>query len=211
MTEAKSASKRGQYARSEDTRARILQAAMHLADNSGFQSISVAAIAREAGVAMGILNYHFGSKQQLLTEMMRARMEDFVSRLTPRGEGEDFFTYEHSLLRAYLDYLQDNPTFARLAEEVRHLAPELYRLGVSAHVDEIASRLRSGIEQGELRPMDEAEVLAQAYLLQGAYSFLDRCLEDERFMGNDRLLAAVENLLRGGLAVQPALAKTRRK
>jgi AcrR family transcriptional regulator len=201
MTTAKTP-KRGQYARSETTRARILDAAMVLASKVGYQHVSISAIAAEAGVALGMMNYHFGSKQQLLLELMASQVDAFVSRLPPRAEGEGFFTYELSLLGTYLDFLHVTPAYVRLTEEVRHHAPDLYRQGVDANVAEIEKRLRIGIERQELRPMPDSEVLANAYLIQGAYSFLDRFLEDPRFPGNQVLLNAVQRLLKQGLGEQ---------
>lgn len=180
---------------------------MLLAEQSGFQNVSVAAIARQAGVAIGILNYHFGSKQQLLSEMMSDRMQDFVSRLSPRVEGDDFFAYEVSLLRSYLEFLHANPSYVRLAEEVRHHAPDLYRQGLDLHISGILDRIKTGIDQGDLRVMSDEEMLAQAYLLQGAYSFLDRFLEDENYPGDDALLNATENLLKGAFQ-QPKTGDT---
>jgi AcrR family transcriptional regulator len=190
---------RGQYARSEDTRARILDAALALASEGGLQKVSVARIAARADVAVGNLNYHFGSKKRLLTELMASRMEDFLSRVAPPAEGDDFFTYETSLLRTYVEFLHANPTYVRLAEEIRHHDPALYQAGMKSHVEQIVGRLRKGISQGDLRRMSDEELLAQAYLLQGAYTFLDRFLEADDYPGDDVLLSSISNLLKGGL------------
>ena len=54
---------RAAYAKSADTRARILAAALAEASESGFHKTSVARIAARAGVAVGNLHYHFGSKR----------------------------------------------------------------------------------------------------------------------------------------------------
>ena len=53
------------YAKSRDTRARILAAALAEASDAGFHKTSVARIAARAGVAIGNLNYHFGSLREL--------------------------------------------------------------------------------------------------------------------------------------------------
>ena len=63
-------SKRIRYARSSDTRARILAAALAEASESGFHKTSVAKIAERAGVAVGNLHYHFGSRRALLRELI---------------------------------------------------------------------------------------------------------------------------------------------
>ena len=47
--------------------------------------------------------------------------------------------------------------------------------------------------------MTEPEILTQAYLVQGAYSFLDQFLEDPQYPGDAVLLAALNNLLKAGL------------
>ena len=75
---------RGKYARSDGTRARILQAALTEAGESGFQKTSVAKIAVRAGVAVGVVNYHFGSKGELLRELMASLTRDLHSRLYKR-------------------------------------------------------------------------------------------------------------------------------
>ena len=59
---------RAPYAKSRDTRARILAAALAEASDSGFHKTSVARIAARAGVAVGNLHYHFGSRRELLRE-----------------------------------------------------------------------------------------------------------------------------------------------
>ena len=58
-------SRRASYAKSRDTRARILAAALEEASHSGFHKTSLARIAVRAGVAVGNLNYHFGSRREL--------------------------------------------------------------------------------------------------------------------------------------------------
>ena len=66
---------RGPYAKSSDTRARILDAALEVAGELGFHRASVARIAERAGVAVGNLHYHFGSRDELLRELMETLVE----------------------------------------------------------------------------------------------------------------------------------------
>ena len=61
---------RAGYKRSGETRARILEAALAEACEVGFQKTSVARVAARAGVAVGVLNYHFGSKRELMRRLM---------------------------------------------------------------------------------------------------------------------------------------------
>lgn len=170
------------YAKSIDTRARILAAALEEASDCGIHQTSLAAIAARAGVAIGSLNYHFGSRDDLLRALMASLTTDLLSRLHDAGhhpghgqgagEGADFFTHERAGLRTYLAHQRDNPAYERLANEIRLHEPELYRRAVEAWVERIAQRIRAGIAAGELRPMRPEEITALAHLLLGASQFL---------------------------------------
>ena len=72
---------RAGYAKSRDTRARILAAALEEASIAGFHRASVARIAGRAGVAVGNLHYHFVSRRELLRELMRSLVADLLNRL----------------------------------------------------------------------------------------------------------------------------------
>lgn len=190
---------RGQYARTEDTRTRVLDAALTEARESGFQRTSVAKIAARAGVAVGVLNYHFGSKQELLAQLMAAQVKDFVSRLTAPEQDEDFFAYEEKLLRTYLAYLRSNPTYVRLGEEVRLHDPDLYRAGVRANVEHICGRLRRGMARRDLRAMNAKELRARAFFILGTYTFMDRFVESDDYPGDAAAARAFVGIIRGGL------------
>lgn len=194
------AAPRGHYARSEDTRARILDAALAEARISGFHNTSVANIAARAGVAVGILNYHFGSKQELLRELMVSQTGQFISQMTPPRDDESFFDYEQRLLTIYLQFLHANPNYVRLAEEVRLHDPDLYQKGIKANITNICDRIRRGIQRGELREMDADSVRAQAYYMLGTLTFFDRFLEDDHYPGDASAVTWFVNSLRGAMA-----------
>jgi AcrR family transcriptional regulator len=66
---------------------RILEAAERLFARSGFMDVSAAEIAREAGVAHGLLFHHFGSMEDLYAEVSRvaARRMDELQSASFRG------------------------------------------------------------------------------------------------------------------------------
>ncbi len=99
-----SPSGRAGYAKSLDTRARILAATLEEAGDSGFHKASVARIAARAGVAVGNLHYHFGSRGQLLRELMGSLMADLLPRLhaADADDDADFFERERAGLLVYL-------------------------------------------------------------------------------------------------------------
>jgi len=194
---------RAGYAKSADTRARILAAALVEASDAGIHDTSLTAIAARAGVAIGSLNYHFGSREALLRELMASLTADLMSRLhaTDANDHVDFFERERAGMRAYLAHLRANPAYLRLAGEIELHEPKLYRRAVADWLERIAARIRAGVARGDLRPMSDGEIAAQAYFLLGASQFLDhRVRRDGRpYPDDDAVVDAYLALLRGGL------------
>ncbi len=202
---------RARYAKSHDTRARILAAALAEASESGFHKTSVAGIAARAGVAVGNLNYHFGSRRELLRELMGSLVADLMSRLhaADADDSADFFDRQRAGLLVYLDYLRANPAHVRLADEIKLHEPDLYRRAVAGWVERMVARIRVGIEQGTLRPMDDAEIAAQAHFLLGARHFVEQMIESVDGLGDEAVIDAYLALVRDGLCRRPRTAPGR--
>lgn len=194
------ASGRG-YAKSRKTRARILTAALHEARDAGFHKASVARIAARAGVAVGNLHYHFGSRRELLRQLMGTVVADLMSRLhAVDADGEaDFFERQRASMLTYLDYLRAHPGLVRLADEIKLHEPDLYRSAIGDWVERMAARIRAGIERGTLRAMDDAEIAAQAHFLLGARHFLEQMIENADRSGDETVVDAYLSLVRDGL------------
>jgi AcrR family transcriptional regulator len=189
------------YAKSRDTRARILAAALAEASDSGFHKTSVARIAARAGVAVGNLHYHFGSRRELMRELMSSLVGDLIARLDgiEADDGADFFERQRAGLLVYLDYARANPAYVRLADEIKLHEPDLYRRAIAGWVERMVTWIRIGIDQGTLRPMDDAEITAQAHFLLGARHFLEQMLENVAAVGDEAVVDAYLSLVRDGL------------
>ncbi|MEN8181436.1 MAG: TetR/AcrR family transcriptional regulator [Myxococcota bacterium] len=205
LDRAAAPSGRASYAKSRDTRARILTAALAEASDSGFHKASVAGIAARAGVAVGNLHYHFGSRRELLRELMGSLMADLMSRLhaADADDHADFFDRQRAALLVYLEYLRANPAYVRLADEIKLHEPDLYRRAVADWVERMAARIRVGIEQGTLRPMDDSEIAAQAHFLLGARHFLEQMMESRDGPRDEAVVDAYLALVRDGLRRRP--------
>lgn len=122
---AKRAARPARAARSDgdDTRARLLQAALRLFSENGFARTSVRAIAVAAGTNVAAIGYHFGDKAQLYT----------ATFYEPFGSGSDlievFAAPGLSLQQALQHY------FTGLLEPLKH--DDLVRQATRLHVREL--------------------------------------------------------------------------
>jgi TetR/AcrR family transcriptional regulator, regulator of cefoperazone and chloramphenicol sensitivity len=67
------------------TRERVIAAASALFAEHGFHATTVRDIARRAGVNLAAGHYHFGSKETLYLEVMRAQFDEVMNQLAQRG------------------------------------------------------------------------------------------------------------------------------
>jgi AcrR family transcriptional regulator len=87
-----------------DTRERILQAAFSVLSRQGYENTSIKDIAEEAGVAQGLVHYHYKSKQHLVVEVL-AYVCKKLEFGTAQGEAGAVQAFEHTkhLLRESRD------------------------------------------------------------------------------------------------------------
>jgi AcrR family transcriptional regulator len=89
----------------EDTRTRILDAAERLFADRGVDAVSVRAVLREAGVNGALANYHFGSREGLIGELLRTRVEPLAAeqiRALDEVDGRGAAATLEEVLRAYV-------------------------------------------------------------------------------------------------------------
>jgi AcrR family transcriptional regulator len=90
---------------------RIKQAAHKLFLQNGYGSTSIREIAETAGTNVALLNYHFGSKQNLFEVVILEKIQLLLGRLTP------IFSDEHTslgqkieaMVHTYIDFLLEDP------------------------------------------------------------------------------------------------------
>jgi AcrR family transcriptional regulator len=143
---------------------------------------------------------------------MGALVADLMPRLhaIDADEHSDFFERQRAGLLAYLEYLRAHPAHVRLADEIKLHDPALYRRAVAGWVERMEAWIRAGIAQGALRPMDDAEIAAQAHFLLGARHFLEQLREGSGRARPEAVVDAYVALLRDGLGRRDLPKRKRR-
>ncbi len=96
---------------STSSTAKIKQAAHKLFLQNGYGSTSIREIAESAGTNIALLNYHFGSKQNLFEVVILEKIQMLLGRLAP------IFSDEHTsldqkivaMVDTYIDFLLEDP------------------------------------------------------------------------------------------------------
>lgn len=92
------------------TRSRIMEVGLRLFARNGYATTTVSELAREAGIAVGTVYFHFGDKEGLLRTILDGTIVELFRRLEalydsppadPRTLGEQYY-------RVLFDYLEDD-------------------------------------------------------------------------------------------------------
>ena len=107
--------------RAEQTRAAIIEAALRLFREAGYEATTMRAIAREAGVSTGNAYYYFGSKEELIREFYARNDAEHAAACRPLLDRETRFAPRlRGTLRALIDVI--NPYHAFAAKFFKHAA-----------------------------------------------------------------------------------------
>src|SRR5688572_2452391 len=203
---------------SPQVRQRLVEAAIALAHERGFQAISVRQIASAAGVTPGMIAYYFGGKRGLYEAMIDATYERLVARMRallerPDADGDPIARLVDLQISTLADTPWLPPLLARevLAREspLREFMAERLAKGPGALVPLM---LRREMEAGRIRDDLDPLLLMLSIFGMGMVPYLMYPVAgpalgyqlDESF--RDRMIAHVRALLARGLA--PAEADT---
>jgi AcrR family transcriptional regulator len=107
--------------RAGQTRAAIIEAALRLFRETGYEATTMRAIAREAGVSTGNAYYYFGSKEDLIREFYARNQAEHDAACRPVLASEAAFAPRlRGTLRALIEVMSPYHTFA--AKFFKHAA-----------------------------------------------------------------------------------------
>ena len=189
-----------------DKRRQILRAAITVFARSGYHTSRVSDVAKEAGVAYGLVYHYFGSKEDLLEAIFRrtwSRMLEAVEEVE-RGDAPAREQFE-AVARIVLGAWPLDPDLVRVLVREVARSPQLGReVDEIAHAFQALERIVSrGQERGELRT--DVEPRLAAWILYGALEEILTGWVFERLPAGaedvDKAVRAVVTLLTEGLAV----------
>jgi AcrR family transcriptional regulator len=151
----------------DDTRQRILQAAAEMIAEKGYARATTRGIAEAAGVNEVTLFRHFGSKRNLLSELIQTRsaLPDLSSIIENQLSG-DYHQDLTLFARRFLNALLQRQDALRLilceANEVPEIRDVVAKIPKQLR-ENITEFLHQQIEKGVVRDLDP-ELMAQAFL-----------------------------------------------
>jgi AcrR family transcriptional regulator len=194
-----------------EQRGRILSAARRLFAAQGFDDVTVADVARAAGVARATVFNYFPSKHALV-DAITEEVLDYYGRMLELAQ-DDEASSTHALLRGLCDVMargieQVHQFYRGVFREIAKLQVGLDEGGPAADARELAvARLAEliarGQARGEITPEHRPEDLAYAFdsLVHG--TIVNWLYDDPSKSLRDRMAMAAEIFL-GGVARDPA-------
>lgn len=179
-----------QAGRGEQTRRRILHAAMELVAERGWDAATTRQIAERAEANQALIHYHFGSKEKLLHAAFAVALRDvFAAPMEALTTAPSFAEGAAALVRALGSFDESAPealfsmeALARATrdEEVRRdMAEALAELRTV-----VADRIEAGQASGELDaaldPVGVATVLGALFDGLGLHLLIDRSIDVDR-------------------------------
>jgi AcrR family transcriptional regulator len=115
-TEPTAAAKSLRPARTNATRQKLFDASMELIGERGAASVTVDEIAAAAGVSKGTVYYNFGSKSELIAQLLRHGVDILKARLLEAADstGRDPLLAMEAMIGQAMDFMAEYPSFARL-------------------------------------------------------------------------------------------------
>lgn len=210
-TRRKASARRGAGARQDTRRRAILRAAVEVFARKGYHGCRMSDVAREAGVAYGLVYHYFRSKDALLETVFRAGWSGFVERLrSAAAPDQPLDQAVRGMARVVFDAWRQDPRAVRvlILEIARSPGGRINRQGAFAEVILLARELfERGRARGELRqgvdPLLCAALLFGA-LEMGLTSFVLGMLDARDEGQMDRACQQVSDVfLHGVLAPRP--------
>ncbi|MDO5082971.1 MAG: TetR/AcrR family transcriptional regulator [Arachnia propionica] len=152
--------------RRAETRRRIVETAMRLFTERGYEAVTVADITEAADVAKGTFFTHFPSKRDIFRYFGGEAVEAMEATVDDEGTAEEQLT---AMLLAAVEWHRNNQELSRQMYLVRsfNFSTDLGSENQQRFSRVVVGLLRRGVETGEFRA--DLDLDAATALIQGAY------------------------------------------
>jgi AcrR family transcriptional regulator len=196
-----------------DTADSLIDAARQLFAEHGYDGASVRSITRRAGVNLGAITYHFGSKQALYEAVLADAVAPSAKLLAAAAArpGAPLNRIEF-VVRAFFEFLNVNPDLPRLMTQQlvsSRPIPEVARRTIQSNVGTLAALIAEGQEDGSIRNGDARlmalSIGAQPIWLTLARRALQEGVDIDQTDPETRaqLVDSVVRFVQAGLSAQP--------
>jgi AcrR family transcriptional regulator len=196
---------------SEDTKAALLGAAKQLIIERGYAGATVRELAAAAGTNVAAVNYHFGSREKLLTQAMLEYFMEWTVRAGEVDVDPDAEPLQQLAVRArpMVDGIPAaQPAFVMALEALLQArrSPELHRQLADHYAEErryVSEAIAAASQRGSELPLRFREVVA-SYMIAVADGLQVQALLDlDAIPTGDELAALYESLAAAARAATP--------
>ncbi len=140
-----------EYATSRKTSNNLINAAGEIAAETGFSNVSMRAIAKRSGENIGSIHYHFGNKETLFQEVIKAALQSWIDEplseyIAPFQSGLDTKQGQVRMIRSIVHY--------HIKNLFSHEKP-VWHHKIMYHVLQYPSKLRDLVNEIVIQPNDE--------------------------------------------------------
>ncbi|HSM38104.1 MAG TPA: TetR/AcrR family transcriptional regulator [Candidatus Limnocylindrales bacterium] len=177
----------GTAARGQSTRRRLVEAAIEMVATDGWERVTTRQIAARANVNQALINYHFGSKEELLKAALEVALrEEFAAPVRAMLEAPSFVEGAVALLHqlAQMDeagplvrYSMEALAQAPRDEEVRRVMAELLAELRDFLATGIVDAQRRGEVSPSVDPRGAAAILGAVFDGLGLHLLIDPSLD----------------------------------
>jgi AcrR family transcriptional regulator len=181
----------------DERRGQLLELTTDLFTRHSYAELSMADIAREAGISKALLYHYFPSKQELFVATLQAAAEEVARRTEPDPDLPPAEALANSL-DAFLEWVEQNGLAYRKLLESAGSVPEVGAL-IGEVRDRTSTRILEGLGAGDA-PKPRTAVRAWLWFLDGAILDWLEHRDIERAELRDLLLATLTGALGSGVA-----------
>lgn len=191
----------------EVTKANIMEQAIKLFAEKGFQGTSTADVVQAAGCSKGAFYYHFPSKEALIEETFHF-CQNAIEDAAAEGIDELPSVVDKLCRRCYnlTKHAHQYPDIARVNAGYCNLPANIAKYGDSfrgcfRHYEVVMSMIETGLANGELKQMP-AELLGEffAKIATVPYSYVRK---DPKYMEDEKFWEGIYDVIRCALAEKP--------